>query len=99
MKELYGFNGIIHVSRIVFLEWVAVLSVMIFCLLLGFRLDNQINWSFWLITLPLWLFYVSAALCAALLWKGLAGSLFRLDLTDLLGKQRRYFTPLLVLCV
>jgi len=33
-----------------------------------------------------------------LLWQGLSGSLFRLDLTDLLGKQRRFFTPLLVLC-
>jgi len=36
MKELYGFNGIIHVSRIVFLGWVEVLAVMAFCLLLGF---------------------------------------------------------------
>lgn len=98
MKELYGFNGIIHVSRIVFLEWVAVLSVTAFCLLVGFKLDNQINWSYWFISLPLWIFYGSTALCAVLLWQGFSGSLFRLDLTDLLGKQRRFFTPLLVFC-
>ena len=98
MKELYGFNGVIHVSRIVFLEWVAVLSVMAFCLLLGFKLDNQIEWSYWFISAPLWIFYGSVAISAALLWQGFSGSLFRLDLTDLLGKQRRYFTPLLAFC-
>lgn len=98
MKELYGFNGVVHVSRIVFLEWVSVLSVMVFCLLLGFKLDNQIDWPYWFVSLPLWVFYVSAAFCAALLWQGFSGSLFRLDLTDLLGKQRRFFTPLLAFC-
>ena len=98
MKELYGFNGVIHVSRIVFLEWVAVLSVTIFFLLLGFKLDNQIEWSYWLISAPLWIFYGSVAFSAALLWQGFSGSLFRLDLTDLLGKQRRYFTPLVGFC-
>jgi hypothetical protein len=98
MKELYGFSGIIHVSRIVFFQWVSVLSVMAFCLLLALRLDNHIQWSYWFVSLPLWLFYLSAVFWSALLWKGLSGSLFRLDLTDLLGKQRRFFTPLLALC-
>jgi hypothetical protein len=98
MRELYGFDGIIHVSRIVFLEWVALLSVLIFCLLLGLRLDAHIAWSYWFVSLPLWLFYVCVALSAALLWQGFSGNLFRLDLTDLLGKQRKFLTPLLILC-
>src|ERR1041385_8024434 len=97
MRELYGFDGIIHVSRIVFLEWVALLSVLIFCLLLGLRLDAHIAWSYWFVSLPLWLFYVCVALSAALLWQGFSGNLFRLDLPHLLRQQRKVLISLLIL--
>lgn len=99
MRDLYGTPGKKYLALLLFTKLTIFLSFIFYILLFVLKLTIFPSISPLIITTFLCFFYITLALLIGMLWEGLSGAIFRLDLIEWNSFYRNLVIPLLIICV